>query len=325
MLQLKNQLKSLLNVRALTATQLARRSGVPKQTISNWLSGVPPRGISQLKQIAMSLNISLDELCFGKTNASELNSRNSSVFEMNVLSSRTTFYVVGFDGYIKSLTPSLKSHCGWAVEERLARPLMEFVHFEDRLRLHVQLTKHIQERKVIKDLEHRILCKDGGMKWINWNALVSLHDRAIFVLSEDVSHYYPNENKGSNSLSARCLTESVVEFYRFAHSEDGMTYHFEADGGAGTYDCGGERISAAIFGAIHSVLREIRNNNPKSIHVSLRDDAHQNIVEVKGEASSEVKTNIASLETLRHWVKPYGGSIEQVRSQPHLKICFHKP
>jgi transcriptional regulator with XRE-family HTH domain len=61
---LKEELTSLLNFKNWTCSELSRQTGVPKQTIHNWLKGRIPRRIQQLKLVAQSLNVTLDELCF---------------------------------------------------------------------------------------------------------------------------------------------------------------------------------------------------------------------------------------------------------------------
>lgn len=65
MLRLKQQLKLFLEHFHLSAAELARRSGVPKQTISFWLAGGEPRKIAQLRKVARAFGTSLDHLCFG--------------------------------------------------------------------------------------------------------------------------------------------------------------------------------------------------------------------------------------------------------------------
>ena len=63
--QLKKQLNGILQNRSLSAAELSRRSGVPKQVLSLWLAGVEPRKLSHLKRVADTLGLSIDELCFG--------------------------------------------------------------------------------------------------------------------------------------------------------------------------------------------------------------------------------------------------------------------
>jgi transcriptional regulator with XRE-family HTH domain len=66
MLRLKVQLRAYLDHFDLSAAQLARKSGVSKQTLSYWLAGGEPRKLAQLHKVAQALNTSLDDLCFGE-------------------------------------------------------------------------------------------------------------------------------------------------------------------------------------------------------------------------------------------------------------------
>jgi len=50
----------------MTAAELSRRSGVPKQVLSLWLAGVEPRKLSHLKKVATVLGTTIDALCFGE-------------------------------------------------------------------------------------------------------------------------------------------------------------------------------------------------------------------------------------------------------------------
>lgn len=64
-MKLKDQLKKRIKLSGITASQLSRDSGVPKQSISDWLAGRSPRNLDHLKKVADALSVSVDELCFG--------------------------------------------------------------------------------------------------------------------------------------------------------------------------------------------------------------------------------------------------------------------
>ena len=64
-MNLKEQLRFLLEQKGMTAAQLSRKSGVSKQVISVWLAGGSPKKIEQVKKVAAALDTSLDHLCFG--------------------------------------------------------------------------------------------------------------------------------------------------------------------------------------------------------------------------------------------------------------------
>jgi transcriptional regulator with XRE-family HTH domain len=64
-MNLKKQLKLYLANKGLTASELSRISGVPKQSLSDWLAGSSPRDIRTVKKVADALEVTLDHLVFG--------------------------------------------------------------------------------------------------------------------------------------------------------------------------------------------------------------------------------------------------------------------
>lgn len=65
-IKIKENLKRHLFVRNMKPIELAKKSGVSKQTICDWQSGQVPKGIITLKKVADTLGITLDELIFGE-------------------------------------------------------------------------------------------------------------------------------------------------------------------------------------------------------------------------------------------------------------------
>jgi len=81
---LKQNLKQLVKDFDITMAQLARETKIPPQTLNNWLTGVEPRSLSQVKRVADYFDISVDELCFGaKTKLEDSNSFQSYSDEIN--------------------------------------------------------------------------------------------------------------------------------------------------------------------------------------------------------------------------------------------------
>lgn len=62
---LKKQLANILQHRGMTAAELSRKSGVPKQALSRWLGGQAPKDVTQVKKVADVLGVTLDHLLFG--------------------------------------------------------------------------------------------------------------------------------------------------------------------------------------------------------------------------------------------------------------------
>ncbi len=63
---LAHNLKRILKDNDLTVAQLSRATKVPAQTINNWLTGLEPRNMTQVKVVAQFFKISLDEIAYGE-------------------------------------------------------------------------------------------------------------------------------------------------------------------------------------------------------------------------------------------------------------------
>lgn len=65
-MQLPKRLRELMRHHDLTIAKLSQRTGIPVNTLHNWLAGQAPRNISQIKSVADLFNVSIDFLVFGK-------------------------------------------------------------------------------------------------------------------------------------------------------------------------------------------------------------------------------------------------------------------
>ena len=64
-LELHKNLKNLLDKQGMTASQLSRATKVPNSTIQNWLTGLEPRNLLQLKKVADYFDVSVDLHLYG--------------------------------------------------------------------------------------------------------------------------------------------------------------------------------------------------------------------------------------------------------------------
>jgi transcriptional regulator with XRE-family HTH domain len=85
-MNLKTRLSTLLTREGLSITDLSKQSDVPVQTLHNWISGMEPRSLKQVKRVAKVFSLSVDELCFGEDQSGEINDYqdeiNAGVFEV---------------------------------------------------------------------------------------------------------------------------------------------------------------------------------------------------------------------------------------------------
>ena len=64
-LQLKENLKGKLKEREIGVPTLAKRTGISRKTIENWMEGQRPQNIEQVKVVAKFFGTTVDEICFG--------------------------------------------------------------------------------------------------------------------------------------------------------------------------------------------------------------------------------------------------------------------
>lgn len=93
---------------------------------------------------------------------------------------------LNFDGYFKRLNPAWERTLGFTCEELMARPFIEFVHPDDRERTLAQ-NKRVRAGEQALAFENRYLCKDGGFRWLLWNAASDFDHGIIFSVARDIT------------------------------------------------------------------------------------------------------------------------------------------
>ncbi|MDX6647407.1 MAG: hypothetical protein QOK40_3134, partial [Miltoncostaeaceae bacterium] len=94
--------------------------------------------------------------------------------------------VAGFDGYFKRVNPAFEHILGYAAEELLARPFIEFVHPDDREATSAA-AEALQRGETLVSFENRYVCKDGSYRWIEWASTPGLEERLIYAVARDIT------------------------------------------------------------------------------------------------------------------------------------------
>ena len=89
--------------------------------------------------------------------------------------------VAGFDGYFKELNPAWPRVLGWSIEELKSKPWLDFMAKEDQ-QITIETGQRLLSGQQVIGFENRIICKDGSLKWMSWNAVPEL-ERQRFVAS----------------------------------------------------------------------------------------------------------------------------------------------
>jgi PAS domain S-box-containing protein len=95
--------------------------------------------------------------------------------------------IAGLDGYFKKINPSFARTLGYSEQELLAKPLVEFIHPDDRQATSAEIAKQLDGAIVTDFFENRYLGKDGIYRWLSWNAYYDDDKKLIFGIARDIT------------------------------------------------------------------------------------------------------------------------------------------
>jgi PAS domain S-box-containing protein len=107
----------------------------------------------------------------------------------------------GFDGYFRRVNPAWERTLGFNEVEMLSRPIIEFVHPEDRERTLAQ-NRDVRGGGQARLFENRYQCKDGSYRWLLWNAVADCARQTIYASARDIT-----ERKRAEEERERLLGE----------------------------------------------------------------------------------------------------------------------
>ncbi|WP_121254986.1 PAS domain-containing sensor histidine kinase [Solirubrobacter pauli] len=94
--------------------------------------------------------------------------------------------VVGFDGYLKRVNPAFERTLGYAAAELLARPLLDFVHADDRERNRERF-RGLRAGLGAMEFEARLVDARGVPRWIQWNVRSVPAQGLLYAAARDVT------------------------------------------------------------------------------------------------------------------------------------------
>jgi protein-histidine pros-kinase len=108
------------------------------------------------------------------------------------------------DGYFDHLNERWQEVLGWSAEELCAQPFVDFVHPDDRAATEAEAA-HLGEGGVTVQFTNRYRTKDGGWRWLEWNAVAAPERGRIYAAARDVTDRRIGE-------ATRRRLASIVEF-----------------------------------------------------------------------------------------------------------------
>jgi PAS domain S-box-containing protein len=93
--------------------------------------------------------------------------------------------IAGLDGYFKRVNPAFTATLGYAQQEFLSTPFIDFIHPDD-LPATRQAVESLSTGTAVIDFENRYRCKDGSWRWMAWKA-VAAPAGLIYATARDVT------------------------------------------------------------------------------------------------------------------------------------------
>jgi PAS domain S-box-containing protein len=94
--------------------------------------------------------------------------------------------IAGLDGYLKRVNPAYVRTLGYAVDELLARPMLDVVHPDDVESVGAVLSGLLDGDDVVA-FENRVICADGSVRWLQWNTRAMPERGIVFGVGRDVT------------------------------------------------------------------------------------------------------------------------------------------
>ena len=129
--------------------------------------------------------------------------------------------VAGNDGYFKRVNPMWEKVLGFPAAELLSKPYFDFIHPED-----LQKTRAAAEAASstgVESFENRYRTRQGGYRWLNWNARPDARRGLVYAAARDVTESIGAREtlerlNGELETRARQLEETNRELEAFTSS-----------------------------------------------------------------------------------------------------------
>lgn len=95
--------------------------------------------------------------------------------------------IAGYDGYFKKINSTVSKTLGYTNEELFARPIVDFVHIEDR---HTTLNRreNLKRNIPLLNFENRYVTKSGETVWLSWTSIPIESEKMVFAVAKNVTH-----------------------------------------------------------------------------------------------------------------------------------------
>lgn len=95
------------------------------------------------------------------------------------------FCIADIDGHFRLINPAAERILGYTREELYERPFMEFIHPDDRENTLQVIRERLAHGATVVNFQNRYICKDGSVRWLEWNSQPMLDQGITFAVGRD--------------------------------------------------------------------------------------------------------------------------------------------
>jgi PAS domain S-box-containing protein len=96
------------------------------------------------------------------------------------------FCIASVDGYFLRVNPAFERTLGYTTEELCSRKFFDFVHTDDVERTHEAMDA-LGRGEELHLFENRYVCRDGSIRWLQWNTRPGPADGLVAAAARDVT------------------------------------------------------------------------------------------------------------------------------------------
>ncbi len=127
--------------------------------------------------------------------------------------------VAGTDGYFKQVNPAFQQVLGYTREEMLARPIVDFVHQEDREATAKEIERLSKGLPTV-DFQNRYRASDGSWRWLAWRAAPTAEEGMIYAVARDITRRKNVEAMLSRQTRELARSNADLEEFAYIASHD---------------------------------------------------------------------------------------------------------
>lgn len=126
--------------------------------------------------------------------------------------------IAGTDGYFKRINQAFEKILGYTCDELLSRPLLDFVHPQDR-QATVEVLHQLTEGMGVVDFENRYRCRDGSYRWVQWRSSTADPESGlVYAVGRDITQRKQTEERNLKLLHEnRALAKRIMTIQEEEH------------------------------------------------------------------------------------------------------------